>query len=385
MKSVGIGMIGCGAMGRAVAREVLKQSERIKLHGLFDPENKSIQAALDELEPQAKVYEDYHSLVKSPEIDWVMIASWNCYHREQAIAAFEAGKDVFCQKPLATNINDCLAMCRAWKKSGRKFNIGFTLRYSPHYRKIKELLNNGIVGDIISMEFNETLSFNHGGYIMGDWRRLTKYAGTHLLEKCCHDIDLANWMVQSRADKVGSFGGMNFFTPENERHIKRIGQNDEGKEAYRTWGGLVDLNPFTSDKDIVDNQVAIIEYENGVRATFHTNCNAGIPERRMYILGSEGAIRADVIAGTIEARRIGFDSHIERFDAGVNGNHGSGDPVLARELAEIMFEGAEPKTGLVDGLNSAITCFAIDKATETGKVVKLAPSWKRIEKVLRDF
>jgi len=86
--------------------------------------------------------------------------------------------------------------------TGRLFNIGLTLRYSPHYRKIKQLLESGAVGDIISMEFNETLDFNHGGYIMGNWRRLREYAGTHLLEKCCHDIDLVNWMVGSRARHV---------------------------------------------------------------------------------------------------------------------------------------------------------------------------------------
>ena len=65
---------------------------------------------------------------------------------------------------------------------------------------------------MISMEFNETLGFNHGGFIMGDWRRLTENSGTHLLEKCCHDIDLVNWMLESIPVKVASFGGVNFFT-----------------------------------------------------------------------------------------------------------------------------------------------------------------------------
>ncbi len=53
------------------------------------------------------------------------------------------------------------------------------------------------------MEFNETLDFNHGGYIMGDWRRLQRYSGTHLLEKCCHDIDLVNWITGSLAGRRG--------------------------------------------------------------------------------------------------------------------------------------------------------------------------------------
>ncbi|RLD10212.1 MAG: gfo/Idh/MocA family oxidoreductase, partial [Chlamydiae bacterium] len=323
--------------------------------------------------------DSYQKLVADPEIDWVMIASWNCYHKEQTVAAFEAGKNVFCQKPLATNIDDCKAMYDAWKKSGKMFNIGFTLRYSPHYRKIKELLNEGVVGKIISMEFNETLDFNHGGYIHGDWRRLRKYAGTHLLEKCCHDIDLVNWMVKSRAKRVASFGGTDFFIPENEKHVERIGQNKNGVKAYITWGGLVAKNPFTSDKDIVDNQVAIIEYKNNIRATFHTNCNAGIPERRMYILGTEGAIRADVLTGKIETKKIGFDTQIEDVSSGSSGGHGGGDKILVAELAESMLTGKIPAVSLKEGLEASITSFAIDYALDTGKVVDVEPYWKRVE------
>ena len=384
VKSIGIGLIGCGAMGRAVVKELFDHIKKPKTIGIFDPDKRSIQKYLKEFKGPVKVYKDYHSLINSPDIDWVMIASWNSHHRDQAIAAFRAGKNVFCQKPLATNFNDCLAMLRAWKKSGKMFNIGFTLRYSPHYRKIKELLDKGVVGDIISMEFNETLDFNHGGYIMGDWRRLTKNAGTHLLEKCCHDIDLANWMVGSRAGKVASFGGLDFFLPKNKKHIRRIGKNRQGKDAYRTWPGLIAVNPFTAKKDIIDNQVAIVEYGNGVRATFHTNCNAGIPERRMYILGTEGAIRADLIAGSIEMKRIGFNTKLRRARTGVSGGHGGGDEILSKEVAQSMLKGIEPATGLMDGLNSAVTCFAIDKAMETGRVVSLEAYWKRVDKILKD-
>lgn len=376
MRKIGIGMIGCGGMGRFVARQVIENTREIEVVGLFDPEPAQIATTL-KLFPQAKVYTSYQELLASPELRWVLIASWNCYHREQVQAAFKAGKDVFCQKPLATTPEDCLAMLDAWRSSGRQFNIGFTLRYSPHYRKLRQLLDENVIGELISFEFNETLNFNHGGYIMGDWRRLQKNAGTHLLEKCCHDIDLANWMAGSLASRVASFGGLNFFLPKNERHMQRIGKSKDGKEDYRTWAGKTVHNPFTSDKDIVDNQVAIIEYANGVRATFHANCNTAIPERRMYFCGSEGTIRADVISGKIEVKRIGFDTQLENISAGVDGGHGGGDEVLSAELRESILHGTEPATGLLDGLKSAFTCFAIDKAMTTRQVVELAPLWEK--------
>jgi len=378
MKKIKIGAIGCGGMGLNIIKILLAVDERLQLVGVYDPDERSTKKTSEEIKPAPKIYDSYQELVANPEIDWVMIASWNSFHKEQTVAAFEAGKHIFCQKPLATNLDDCKAMYDAWKKSGKMFNIGFTLRYSPHYRKIKELLNEGFVGKIISMEFNETLDFNHGGYIHGDWRRLRKYAGTHLLEKCCHDIDLVNWMVESRASRTASFGGTDFFIPENEKHVERIGQNKDGVKAYVTWGGLVAKNPFTSDKDIVDNQVAIIEYENKIRATFHTNCNAGIPERRMYILGTEGAIRADVLTGKIETKKIGFDTQIEDVSSGSSGGHGGGDHILVAELAESMLNGTAPAVGLKEGLEASVTSFAIDDALDFGKVIDVKPYWEKV-------
>jgi predicted dehydrogenase len=372
---VNIGVIGCGAMGRSVVNRLVKRDPRLKIAALYDPDQRSTEQALREFPHSPAVCSNYREILNMPEVKWVMIASWNRYHCEQVVASFRAGKHVFCQKPLALNLEECIKMRDAHQKSGKMFNLAFTLRYSPHYRKIYNLISEGHIGDIISMEFNETLYFNRGGYIMGDWRRMRENAGTHLLEKCCHDIDMANWMVDSRAKRAASFGGLNFFIPENEYHIERVGENEEGKKAYRSWQGLIALNPFTSDKDIIDNQVAIIEYENGVRATFHTNCNAGIPERRMYILGTEGAIRADVLTGEITLKRIGFETEMEDVSTSASGIHGGGDVVLTGELAESMLDQRPPSVGLREGLESAVTCFAIDKALDTGEVVDLKPMW----------
>ena len=379
MKTIGVGIIGCGGRLRYVAKLLTEANERIRIVALCDPSRTSIRAARKELPGRPLLYDDYRDLVRHPDVQWVMIGSWNCYHREHAVAAFDAGKHVYCEKPLATTLNDCVAMRDGWRRSGLLFSVGFTLRYSPHYVKIKKMIERGGIGVPISLEFNETLEFNHGGFIAGDWRRLTRYAGSHLLEKCCHDMDLVNWYVGSHAVKAASFGGLDFFRPENARHIRRLGRDREGKKAYAAMAGMAPkVNPFTSDKDIVDNQVAILEYANGVRATFHTNLNAGIPERRMYICGTEGALRADLRSGTIELRRIGFDEKRRRFLVGRRDGHGGGDAFLARDLARSMTRGVRPKAGLEDGLKAAVTCFGIDRALETGKVVDLRPLWKRV-------
>lgn len=379
MSTIGIGLIGCGAMGRSLAVRVLQESNQVAVRAIYDPDPRSVKSTLKHLVPDAATENSVADLVARDDIEWVMIASWNSFHAAQTIAAFKAGKNVFCQKPLATNLDDCLAMRTAWKRSGKEFLIGFTLRYSPHYRRLKQLLSDGVVGEILSLEFNETLEFNHGGYIMGDWRRSSQYAGSHLLEKCCHDIDIVNWLVGSRVMRVASFGGLNFFIPENVHHIERLGKDDQGRAAYTQWGGLVNENPFTSQKDIVDNQVIIMEFENRVRASFHLNSNAGIPERRLYICGSEGTVRADVLTGSIEVKKIGFDAVVGNHDTGVSGMHGEGDQVLARELVATMVSKEEVAAGLEEGLAGALVCFAIEAAMQRGQVVHLDSDWQKLD------
>jgi predicted dehydrogenase len=382
MSKTGIGMIGCGGRLRGVLASTMKASPDLEVRGIFDPNPHSIRNTLEAFNPSATVHDNIQDLVSDPSVDWVMIGSWNCFHAEQAIAAFRAGKHVFCEKPLALSIEECIAMRDAWKASGTLFTIGFTLRYSSHYRRIREIVASGTLGRIVSMEFNETLDFNHGGYIHADWRRKTQWAGSHLLEKCCHDIDLVNWMTGSTVTRAASFGGLDFFTAANRSHMDRIGKSPDGKDAFTTWshdqihGNII--NPFNDDKDILDNQVAILQFASGARATFHTNCCTAIPERRMVICGTEGTLRSDVITGTLEVQRIGFGTTREDAGTGAKGGHGGGDETLGESLARSMREGAQPLTSLEDGLRAAVTVFGIDEAQRTGMVTDLSPLWRQV-------
>jgi predicted dehydrogenase len=375
--TVGIGVVGYGARLAGLIEALPAMNDKLRVVAICDPLPQSLERCRKKFRTGFAVYHDVHQLVTDPNVDWVAIGSWNCCHKEQAVAALDAGKHVFCEKPLATTLEDCVAIAESWRQSERIFSMGFTLRYSAHYHQIKKIIDDGIIGRIISMEFNETLDFNHGGYIMGDWRRLREYAGTHLLEKCCHDIDLVNWITGSLASRVASFGGLNVFRPENHCLQQRLQGDAQGRVPYQAWRSVENLNPFLSTKDIVDNQVAIIEYANGIRATFHTNCNAGITERRMYILGTRGAIRADVLNGTIEVRRVGFDEKTEDFSTTASGGHGDGDKNLIASLQASMLEGTAPLTDAEDGLKSAVTCFGIDDALDNGIVVDMAPYWSR--------
>jgi len=325
-----------------------------------------------------KIYDLEEDAVAHPGADWVFIASWNCHHARQIQLAFEHGKNVFCEKPLATTLEDCLAVRDAMHRSGRVFAFGLVLRYSSHYQKMRELIDAGAIGDIVSFEFNETLTPDHGAYIFGNWRRHRENAGTYILEKCCHDLDLANWLSGSLPVKVASFGGTNVFCPER-RSIQ-----DEASTRFAElspyvkwkWKDPKSVDAFSEGVSIFDNQVVILEYANGVRATFHTNAHATQTERRFYIIGTKGSLRADLLTGKAELTQLDGENKITAFSTLPGGDmHGGGDVIMAEHLAGCLLDGRQPLASVTEGLHSAITAFAIDQAADTNSVVDLKPMW----------
>ena len=223
--------------------------------------------------------------------------------------------------------------------------------------------------------------FNLATLIHGGWRRSRDNASSFILEKCCHDLDLANWMTGSIPARVASFGGQDIFKDENIYLIEQLGHDRDGRKAYTAKPGVyanqVD-NPFTSEKSIVDNQVVILEYANGFRATFHTNCHAGILERRFYILGTEGAIRADIISGHLEMQRVGFDEPRKIIEFSTSGDHYGSDRHLAESLAQSILHDNQPMAGIEEGIKSAVTAFAIDMALDEKRMVELNPFWEEV-------
>ena len=160
-------------------------------------------------------------------------------------------------------------------------------------------------------------------------------------------------------------------------HIERIGPNEKGQAAYCAWDDPHRCNPFDGKADIFDNQVAILEYASGVRGTFHTNCNTGTPERRFYVCGTEGTLRADLASDTIEVRRIGWDTKTEKIHTHVDAGHGGGDEVMAGAMVETLLRKAAPLASYQEGLASAIVAFAIDQAADEGRVIDLNAMWRR--------
>ncbi|MFW6414203.1 MAG: Gfo/Idh/MocA family protein [Verrucomicrobiota bacterium] len=384
--SVGLALIGAGNRLRGLFKRLLPREPNVRLTGVYDTSPEAVAAVQDEF-GACKEYSSCEQAAGDPEVDWVAIGSYNAAHAEQIIAAVEGGKHVFCEKPLATTVEDCLRIQEALREYNKQFVLGLVLRYAPFYDKVKEICTDGTIGNILSMEFNETLSFNHGGYIMGGWRRFRDKAGPHMLEKCCHDMDIANWLTQSLPVQAASFGGRRFFKPENAYRAEEMGSDELDRPAFEAWRGPQEVSPFSGEGDMLDAQTAILEFANGVPASFHTNTASSLPERRFHIIGDHGTLRGDVLSGVIEyapmrhaIAKYGRMQHTAPYNAlrlPFSGSHGGGDDILMENLRQVMLQGAQPKAGIYEGITSAFTSLAIDEAQRSGQIVDLGPWWER--------
>ncbi|OGV50810.1 MAG: hypothetical protein A2X49_16290 [Lentisphaerae bacterium GWF2_52_8] len=376
-KKISIGVIGAG--GRAhLINNIKGVGKDVELRAVYDPDKDRAKSLCDAFGVgEREICKSYEDVANCPDLDWVMIFSPNCHHKEHIVAAFGAGKNVFSEKPLATTIDDCKAIHKAHEKSGVLFATGFVLRYSPLYRKIRQLLDEGYIGKILSIDANENVTPAHGSYIMKNWRRFTKISGPHILEKCCHDLDLLNWFVGTVPSKVASFGGCDLFIPENKNLPKKF-KKGEGKTAFKGWHDPHGVNcPFSSEKDIIDNQVAIMEYRNNVRVMFQATLSNAIPERRMYISGTEGNIVAELYTNTLRAKRLDSD-YVQSYDSCGGDMHGGGDRIIMEELYDCMKKNTAPKCGGEEGLRGSVTALGIDQARVEGRVVDLEPVWRKL-------
>lgn len=197
-------------------------------------------------------------------------------------------------------------------------------------------------------------------------------AGSHLLEKCCHDLDLLNWFTGSLPSQVAGFADRDFFHEGNKGLVEKY-----GGETFMKWSDPdARGTPFDGDTDLLDTHACVLKYRNGTKATFQATTSNVIPERRMYFSCTEGTLILEVYSGLLTWQRLSDpEPHQLMLKDGL---HGGGDSVIMKELLETMEKGVTPRCSGRDGLDSAVVALGLDEAIASGTVVDLEPVWKRL-------
>ncbi|MGV2911129.1 Gfo/Idh/MocA family protein, partial [Bacillus safensis] len=143
-----IGVIGIGAIGQDHMKRITNTLSKGRVVAVTDVNRQQAKAIVDAFSLDARIYEDGHQLIQSDEVDAVIVTSWGPTHEEYVLAAIEANKPVFCEKPLATTAEGCIRIVEAEMKKGKLLvQVGYMRRYDSGYRALKQVLDEGQVGE----------------------------------------------------------------------------------------------------------------------------------------------------------------------------------------------------------------------------------------------
>ncbi|MDX7949666.1 Gfo/Idh/MocA family oxidoreductase [Lichenihabitans sp. Uapishka_5] len=378
-----VGIIGLGFRLGYLGRVFSTIDPGFRIVGTVDPAPAG-KAELDQHGIATGVaYATPAELIATEPLDLLMVGSPNHMHLDHIRAGLEAGLTVFCEKPVVTTVAQSLELAALMARFGaERLIVGLVLRYSPLYRDLRSAQAEGLLGDVVSIEASEHIAPYHGAFFMRDWRRYARWSGSFMLEKCCHDLDLYNGVVGARPERVASFGGRKTFVPNNDP--AREGINDLTVFHKKPSGWMGSDKVFDSDGDIIDYQVAIVEYANGVGMNFHTNLNVPDEYRRFSVIGTRGMAEGDFVRGSLQVHRAltGEMAVDTRYTETALSQHYGADEQMAADILANLTRAMPLPVSTLNALEAGILALAMDEARISRTVVDLRPVWDRFDEAL---
>ena len=214
-----------GAGGRATTMFAVPLAKEYgdvaQIVGVFDPNRKRCEALAKRTETEIPLYTDFDTMLEETKPDVVIVATVDRYHHEYIVRALHAGCDVISEKPLTIDDEKCRAILKAQEQTGKKVTVTFNVRFMPFVTRIKELIHEGCVGDILSVHFEWMLDTEHGADYFRRWHRKKENSGGLLVHKATHHFDMVNWLIDDEPVKVNAFGTRRFYGPVRENRGER--------------------------------------------------------------------------------------------------------------------------------------------------------------------
>jgi predicted dehydrogenase len=347
----------------------------VEFVGYYDPQPTYL-SMIGEDTPR---FDDVAEMLADTQPDLFFVGSPNSFHLEHIKLGLAAGVRIFTEKPVVTTKADTMELAALLAQHGAdQVMVGLVLRYSQHMVDLRAVLDR--LGPVVSLEANEHIGPYHGAFFMRDWRRMVKWSGGFMLEKCCHDIDIYNMVTGSRPDRVASFGGRKSFVPEFAPT-----SNTENEIMHRkpsVWESVED--PFHSDGDIIDYQTAILHYETGASLAFHTNLNVPDEHRRFCVIGARGMAEGDFMRGYLKATArdgtvIAEHDYTQMEGARASAHYGADHMMIDDIAAFLRGEADSLPVGVVDALEAGLAAMALDEARINGTMVDLTETWAEFD------
>ena len=256
MNEVRIGVIGAGRISHVMAAAHAQVPES-RLVGVFDV----VRGASERLAEKfgiPRIYDSYQEMLASDEIDAVLVCTPTFLHERIVIDAADAGKHVFCQKPMALTLEQCERMNEAAVRNGVVLQVGFMIRFTPPFAEVKERIDSGEIGDLIAIR-----SAVFGWEPTAEWFYDPEQGGGLLIDTIIHTFDLYRWYA-GEVETIYADGGAYVF---------------EGARKHGT----------------PDNVMCSLKFRNGAMGSIYGSWSSGYGDKTLEIYGTKGSFFIDLM------------------------------------------------------------------------------------------
>ncbi len=306
-----IAVIGAGSRGIISFGIPINNRADAELAALCDPNPARLRIMVEKFKMSGcRTYTSTADLFKNEQLDAVVVTSPDFCHEENVITALNNKVNVLVDKPLATTVKACRNIINTAETAGKTVIMGFNLRHNNVLKKLKKIVTEGVLGRIFLIENSEY--YDGGRTYMARWNRKYAISGGLWVHKGSHDFDVFNWLLDfPRPVMVSAFAGNDVFNKNNIPFTVKPGievgptcsecayKNECPDVTLRDITGFTgeafkfdnyakDLCIYTSDKDVHDNGIAIVQYENGAKAS-HMECFiTSLTDRFYRVVGTRG-------------------------------------------------------------------------------------------------
>jgi predicted dehydrogenase len=411
-----IAVVGFGARG-AHYSNIVDYAKVGKIVAVCDVRKERLEMAKEKYNvPDENLFTNTDEFFKAGKFaDLCIVATQDAQHREHAIKAMEIGYNLLLEKPIATNLEDVMAIYEASIKYNKKVSVCHVLRYAPFYSVIKDELNSGKYGKIVTMDLAENVGYWHQAhsFVRGHWRN-KEQSSPMIIAKCCHDLDIIKWLMDKKCTAISSFGSLFHYKPENAPkgsaewcvdcdeqtkanclynayriYPERMKQSVVGGTARLVGSDIYEVLDKKKDiiakcvyhagNDAIDNQVVNMLFEDGSTAhltmsAFSQNCY-----RYIKVHGTKGEIYGDAESGVLylhifgeEQQKINIADLVNDNNANLADGHGGGDYFLYKDFVDYITDNNESftRTTIDESIESHLMGFKAEESRLVGGELK---------------
>lgn len=411
MEKIKVIVIGAGCRGKGYT-DIMKDQfgDRYEVVGVAEPIRDRREYIKNKHGiKEENCFESWEKILDAPKFaDVAVISTMDRMHYEPAMKAMKLGYHLLLEKPVSPVPSECVELEKCAKENGVKVVVCHVLRYTPFFMKLKQLIKDGAVGEVMSIMHIEGVGNIHQShsFVRGNWASSVE-SSPMILQKSCHDTDIIQWLVDDDCISVQSYGSLSYFTEENAPegaparcmdgcpiydecpyNAVKLYYDDKDNTWFRpvatgktnptdedVWEALRTTNygrcVFRCDNDVVDHQVVNLLFKRGATASFTMNAfNKG--GRQIRIMGTKGEIfgRADdeyiELFDFVTKKTTEINCHSGMTSEGITGGHGGGDEGIVKTFLDVLSGSSDAEQ--ISGIEISCKNHLISLAAEKSRI-----------------